>query len=188
MTAEQKEVHSQVREQVSELAKPFLVIESQRDDLYPLLPNPRDRSRHDVVRVVRGDRCRTKQAFADEVSAAFQFPQDFFGRSWDAFSEYLNDLDWLPATDHYVLIFTNADQLLLKDPLKDFKMLVDILEKTATNWESGANHDILTRAYRGEVVPKKSRFSVVFHINPNTDLSGNFGQWLSGSGVIKVDV
>jgi hypothetical protein len=79
-----------------------------------------------------------------------------------------------------------ADQLLSKEPFEDLEILMGILEKIAKNWESGINHDILVRAYQEEVVPKKSRFSIVFQVSPDADLSSNFGSWIKKAGIPKV--
>jgi hypothetical protein len=69
-----------------------------------------------AVRLIRGRKCHTKQAFFDEVGAALQFPY-YFGENWDAFDECINDLTWLPAQE-YILIISNAEQLLMNDPAK----------------------------------------------------------------------
>lgn len=79
----------------------------------------------EAIRFIRGRRAATRDLLFHEFAAALQFPS-YFGHNWDAFDECINDLqDWLPATA-YVLILTQADQVLAKEP-RDFHILVDLL-------------------------------------------------------------
>lgn len=67
------------------------------------------------ARVVRGQKMRTKDRLFDEVAAALQFPS-YFGENWDALDECLADLEWLPTAFGYVLVVTDAVEVLADAP------------------------------------------------------------------------
>lgn len=75
-----------------------------------------------VARVMRAKHMRTLDGLVTETSAALQFPS-YFGYNWAAFDECLGDLMWLPATG-YVLLITDASQLLVQGELDDLQALV----------------------------------------------------------------
>ena len=77
-----------------------------------------------MARVVRGQRCVSKERTLQEWAAALQFPS-YFGNTWDAFEDCVNDLEWLDA-GRIVVIVTRSDEMLLRSP-KDFATLLDIL-------------------------------------------------------------
>ena len=52
---------------------------------------------------IRGKRCKTEDDFFREISAAFQFPY-YFGENWAAMDECLCDLEWLKASQIFVVI------------------------------------------------------------------------------------
>lgn len=164
-------------------SNPFIVLEDGSHTVGELISGldinlKTYKERSEVVRTIRGSRSRSKKDFANEVSAALQFPLDFNGRSWDVFNEYINDLEWLPPTKSYILLVTDADKLLSDEHPVDLEILVRVLQGAAKSWESGANHDVLVNAYQAEVVPKTSKFTVVFQIGPNASDTTNFMQWL----------
>lgn len=175
------------------LASPMLVIEASLNSAEGIIVQSnyldiKMRDKHNGVnRTARASKAHDKQGFFDEISAALQFPS-YFGENWDALDECINDLDWLPATDSYLLLITDADQLLEDGPFKDLEILMTILEKTAKNWSTGFNHDNLVRAYQAEVVPKTSKFSIVFHVGPDADMSKNFGVWLKNMDLPKISL
>ncbi|MFV2009403.1 MULTISPECIES: barstar family protein [unclassified Micromonospora] len=73
------------------------------------------------------------QVFYDFSDALF-FPR-YFGWNWDALSDCLRDLHWLPA-DGYLVIVDNAHQLL-PDSAPDQRTLFRILAQAVRHW-SGA--------------------------------------------------
>lgn len=149
-------------------------MEYQEQDLETLLADTRDR--HEVVGILHGSRCHTKQEFFDEVSAVLRFP-DYFGRNWDAFSECMNDLeDWLPATN-YLLVITNAEQFLLSEPPKERAVCMDILARAAERWRSGANHARFVHATGEAGGIGKVGFAVVLQLRPGLGLTQNLGSW-----------
>lgn len=52
---------------------------------------------------LRGSRCKTEDAFFQEISAAFQFPF-YYGENWPATDECLCDLEWLNASALYIVV------------------------------------------------------------------------------------
>jgi RNAse (barnase) inhibitor barstar len=85
-----------------------------------------------VCRVIRGRKSPTKADFFNEASAALQFPS-YFGDNWDAFDECLADLEWLPG-DAYVLVFTDANRLLEKEPAEELQTLLELLQDAGEEW------------------------------------------------------
>ncbi|MBQ1047494.1 barstar family protein [Micromonospora sp. C51] len=79
----------------------------------------------------------TRMADADHVfydfSDALLFP-GYFGWNWNALSDCLRDLHWLPA-DGYLVIVDNAPQLL-PDSVQDRHMLFRILVEAVRHWAS----------------------------------------------------
>jgi RNAse (barnase) inhibitor barstar len=69
----------------------------------------------------------------DQLSQAFRFPA-YFGWNWDALSECLGDLQWLPA-DRYLVVIEHPKQLLLKDK-SERKIFFNILKRASREWAS----------------------------------------------------
>lgn len=63
-----------------------------------------------TARVLRGQRCQTRERLFQELAAALQFPH-YFGENWDAVEECLGDLGWIDDP-RLTLLVTNSDQLL----------------------------------------------------------------------------
>ncbi|HMK39501.1 MAG TPA: barstar family protein [Bacteroidota bacterium] len=89
--------------------------------------------KHAAVRILRGKKCATRDEMFDEFARALDFPH-YFSRTWDSLEECLTDLEWLSA-EAFVLIITNADQLLKSSPA-DLKALAGILASSAGHWNS----------------------------------------------------
>jgi RNAse (barnase) inhibitor barstar len=87
--------------------------------------------RQAVVRAIRGGKCRSTEDLFDEFGAALQLP-DYFGENWDALSECLTDLEWLPG-DAYLLVVTQSEVLLERD-LNELTTLLEVLEEAAHDW------------------------------------------------------
>ena len=75
--------------------------------------------------------CRDKATLLRRIAVALDFP-DGFGRTWDALSDSLRDLSWLPATGH-ALLFEHADALRDADE-DDFDTLLDLIDAAADAW------------------------------------------------------
>lgn len=84
-----------------------------------------------VIRMIRGKKSKTLDAFYNEVGAALQFPY-YFGENWPAFDECINDLDWVPG-DAYLLLISRADLLLCEEPV-EFPVLMRLLANACVEW------------------------------------------------------
>ena len=93
-----------------------------------------------AVRTIRGSKSRTLEAFFDEIAAALQFPY-YFGENWDAFTEVIGEMSWLPAK-RYLYVFSNADQLLREAPPRNFALLVETLLETREAWSEVPLHAV----------------------------------------------
>jgi hypothetical protein len=74
----------------------------------------------------------TEQGVFDEIGAALQFPY-YFGENWDAMDECITDLEWLPADAGYVLVMTDADQVLIADE-ESLTVLARVLTSAIEEW------------------------------------------------------
>src|SRR5262245_17994548 len=94
--------------------KPYLhLFLASEADAWELLGNfARSAARPVAARMIRGQKAETTAALFDEFAAALQFPAHF-GENWDALSDCLTDLEWLPA-DAYILCITSALRFLAK--------------------------------------------------------------------------
>ena len=75
--------------------------------------------------------CKTKATLLLRLSIALDNPTGS-GRNWDALSDQLRDLEWLPAPG-YALLFDDASDLRNADEAS-FGTLLDILQEAATEW------------------------------------------------------
>lgn len=75
--------------------------------------------------------CKTKATLLLRLSMALDSPTGS-GRNWDALSDQLRDLAWLPAPG-YALLFDDAGDLRDADEAS-FDTLLDILQEAATEW------------------------------------------------------
>jgi hypothetical protein len=79
-----------------------------------------------TVRVVRGRKMRTVQGLFDEFAAALQFPW-YFGDNWAAFDECVADLEWLPPRSGYVVVISDAREVLVTATATELGVLVTTL-------------------------------------------------------------
>jgi RNAse (barnase) inhibitor barstar len=75
--------------------------------------------------------CKTKATLLLRMSIGLEIPAGS-GRNWDALSDQLRDLAWLPASG-YALLFDDASDLRDADEAS-FDTLLDILHEAATDW------------------------------------------------------
>ena len=75
--------------------------------------------------------CKTKATLLLRLSIALDVPNGS-GRNWDALSDQLRDLAWLPAPG-YALLFDDAADLRDADETS-FNTLLDILQEAASEW------------------------------------------------------
>lgn len=102
--------------------------ESELDD-YVLVK--RRTERDSVVRLLRGRRCATPDGLFQEWAAALQFPW-YFGHNWNALSECLRDLEWLPGA-RYLFCITQLDAVLAGGE-EQFGVLMRLLDRAAREW------------------------------------------------------
>ncbi|MGH8055456.1 MAG: barstar family protein [Stenotrophomonas sp.] len=75
--------------------------------------------------------CTDKRTLLMRIGTQLDFPPGW-GRNWDALSDGLRDLSWLPANG-YALLFSDADDLRQASS-GDFDTLLDILSEAAISW------------------------------------------------------
>ncbi|MET0893056.1 MAG: barstar family protein [Pseudoxanthomonas sp.] len=75
--------------------------------------------------------CANKATLLLRIAVAMDFPNTS-SRNWDALSDSLRDLEWMPAPG-YVLLFEGAGELHHVDET-DFDTLVGILDDTQKEW------------------------------------------------------
>ena len=75
--------------------------------------------------------CKTKATLLLRLATAIDAPPGS-GRNWDALSDQLRDLSWLPAAG-YALLFDDASDLRDADETS-FDTLLDILQQAAADW------------------------------------------------------
>lgn len=75
--------------------------------------------------------CGNKATLMLRLATALDFPAGS-GRNWDAISDRLRDLSWLPAPG-YALLFDAAAELRDADET-GFDTLLEILDETASDW------------------------------------------------------
>lgn len=84
-----------------------------------------------TVRILRGTRMRSGDAAFNEMAAALQFPY-YFGENWNAVSECLTDLAWMPACG-YVVVVTAALELFADD-LPQLESFARVCEHATRDW------------------------------------------------------
>jgi len=85
-----------------------------------------------VVRFLRGKKMARLPSLYDEFAAALQFPY-YFGENWNAFSECIRDLEWMPG-DVYVFVITDAKNVLAAASHDQFEALTTLLEESGREW------------------------------------------------------
>ncbi|MCC7635220.1 barstar family protein [Stenotrophomonas rhizophila] len=103
------------------------------DDVGPLSAAMRDAG----LRVVQIDLdgCRDKRTLLMRIATRLDFPSGF-GGNWDALTDSLRDLAWLPANG-YALFFTDADALRAQ-AAADFDTLLDVLDEASGSWSENS--------------------------------------------------
>ena len=98
-------------------------------DVHPLSAAMRDAG----LRVVQIDLdgCADKRTLLTRLAGRLDFPSGF-GGNWDALSDNLRDLAWLPANG-YALFLNDADALRA-GASTDFDTLLDVLDEASRYW------------------------------------------------------
>jgi RNAse (barnase) inhibitor barstar len=79
--------------------------------------------------------CADKRTLLMRIGTQLDFPPGW-GRNWDALSDALRDLSWLPANG-YALLFNDAD-CLRQSSVEDFNTLLDVLSEASASWAEDA--------------------------------------------------
>jgi hypothetical protein len=133
---------------IVELCEPYIHLAIGREcDFYRFFLKHlhKDQPVKSMLRYVKGKKCRNTQTLFNEFSAAFQFPY-YFGENWPAFSECMNDLEWLPG-DSYGLFIDNTDQIMtsrigyILNGMDQFRYFFEIMLATVQEWTQGRNYD-----------------------------------------------
>lgn len=131
-----------------------------------------------IVRIIRGRRCATEERLFQEWAAALQFPY-YFGHNWDALTDCLRDLEWLPrkldwsGESSFVFFVTRVNALLAEEE-RGFRILLDILRQVALEWA--------TPIPPGAEWPRPAvPFRVVFHCEAEDETACR--RRLEGAGV-----
>ncbi len=86
-----------------------------------------------TVRVSRGRKMRRLPLMFDELAASLQFPL-YFGENKDALNECLQDLEGLEVGSGIVLVWPEADQVLVDESESELGWLVETLRSAAEVW------------------------------------------------------
>ncbi len=134
---------------------------------------------HVAVRFLRGSKMSTLDDLHNEVGATLQFPW-YYGENWAAFDECITDLDWLPA-DSYLLIVTNAEEVLVKESDREFAVLIETLERAASEWAG--------QAAASDEAPRSSKpFHVIFQCTENREKPFVSRLQSAGASYDKLDI
>ncbi len=128
----------------------FYLLSGRERDLDILQERLSEKNKTIVSKILRGNRCLTKESLFQEFAAALQFPY-YFGNNWDAFDECISDLGGQSETK-YVLFITNFDKIL-KDYSKDLKFFLNLLKD----------------AIKQEAKDRKGFFHIIFHCEPENE-------------------
>lgn len=79
-----------------------------------------------VIRILRGNRSRTRGEFFNEAAAALQFPY-YFSENWRAFDECITSL-WL-AGDATLLLIADAHLLLADEPPQTLNNFINVVNR-----------------------------------------------------------
>ena len=77
--------------------------------------------------------CNDKHKLLLRIATALDFPSTF-GRNWDALSDNLRDLEWMPG-DGYALLFDRGGELRDAEET-DFDTLLDVLDEASLYWSA----------------------------------------------------
>ena len=107
------------------------VVVTTVDDAVTPLSSVFDRTGTIAVARLNGAELPDEDSVFQVFMTAFDFPQ-YFGWNWDALSDCLRDLNWLPASAYLVLIVAAGD-LVAADPERR-TTLFGILRRAGAEW------------------------------------------------------
>lgn len=99
-----------------------------------------------------------KDSALSRIAATLRFP-NWFGHNWDALSDSLNDLSWLPSQG-YVLLLDHAAAWQQTDPA-GFDTLLDVVNEVSARWaEFAIPFWLLILAPAGEIAAANESASI----------------------------
>ena len=101
------------------------------DDLDTLASSAQDAAL--LLRRIDLHGCDGKQTLLQRLADARALPHDQ-GRNWDALSDQLRDLSWLPAAGGYSVLLSHTEDLRDADEAS-FDILLDILDTAVLDWQ-----------------------------------------------------
>lgn len=113
-----------------EYGRPFLVAEAA--DTHPLnvvLPP----TGSIVVARLHGEEMVEAYDVFEQFAQALRFPV-YFGWNWDALSDCLRDMSWLPA-DRYLIVIDRAEEILVSSA-EERETFLSVLAHAAHDWAS----------------------------------------------------
>lgn len=73
-----------------------------------------------------------KETFFRKAAQIMDFPKDF-GNNWDAFNDYITDLEWYSA-NKYILLYDQVENFAQNTP-SDWNVALDILRSAIEFWK-----------------------------------------------------
>lgn len=80
---------------------------------------------------INGKSIDNKNSLFKEIAIALEFP-DYFGKNWDALTDCLRDLEWIPSSG-YVVTFDNIGKLV-KLAREEFQTFLEIVGFVASSY------------------------------------------------------
>jgi RNAse (barnase) inhibitor barstar len=107
--------------------------------VYELILRPEDvegAARDAGLTVFRIDirKMRDKKDFLDQIAKTLQFPE-WFGNNWDALNDCLTDLEWLPSTRGYVLVFEHSEHFGSRHA-QEFENAIVVFQAASEFWKT----------------------------------------------------
>jgi RNAse (barnase) inhibitor barstar len=103
----------------------FFLVNQKLEDFNVKLETIED----EITVSIDGQKASTKAQLMEEFYTKFDFPE-YFGRNWDALYDSLTECLWDVDENKYLLIFTNADELLSQENETEVNNLFEILKMT----------------------------------------------------------
>jgi RNAse (barnase) inhibitor barstar len=103
-----------------------------------------------AIAVLDGAAAGSRAGFFQEIARRLHFP-DYFGHNWDAVSDCLTDLNWLPAAG-YVLVFDGFDHLAMNEP-GQWAIGLKVLQEACAFWQPLSRSMVVLLYGPGELAP-----------------------------------
>jgi hypothetical protein len=120
-----------------------------------------------AVRFFHSRRMTTTAALWDEFEAVLQWPT-YFGRSWNAFHDFLQHLDWIDATA-YAFVNFDADRLLEDEEPDQEHEPPDYLAAFVTDFRRYAEWFRQPWQQSWTETRKSTPYHVVLHVEPGRE-------------------